>query len=196
MYFPALFVETSISLVALISELALWFIHFVFGFVCFFFAGNFQDWRCVILREIDFLLKSVSIDSLLTPTVVSATYLNIDMRKFESSKNEESRAQSAEFSKTFSKPRTFNCCKPCGWQVLWKKSTWGTSERTEVRIAVRGCSLMAHYPKGSIKRNKILRIAFAFETHTARIMYRVSLGRKIVVVLISKPMLVRACQAG
>jgi len=38
------------------------------------FACNFQDWRCVILREIDFLLKNLLIDSLLTP-IVESTYL-------------------------------------------------------------------------------------------------------------------------
>jgi len=44
----------------------------------------FPDCGCVILREIDFLFKSLLIDSLFTP-IVENTYLNRDICKFESS---------------------------------------------------------------------------------------------------------------
>jgi len=51
--------------------------------------------------------KSV-IDSLrITP--VEWIYLNADMRKFETSQKEESRAQSADSFKAYRKPRAFNC---------------------------------------------------------------------------------------
>jgi len=36
--------------------------------------------------------------------------LNMDMRKFESSEKDESRAQSVDSSKAYSKPRAFDCC--------------------------------------------------------------------------------------
>ena len=43
-------------------------------------------------------------------TPVEWTYLNTDMRKFEASQKEESRAQSADSSKAYRKPsRAFNC---------------------------------------------------------------------------------------
>ena len=55
-------------------------------------------------------IKSV-IDSLLI-TPVEWSYLNTDMRKFETSQKEESRAQSADSSKTYRKPsRAFNCSR-------------------------------------------------------------------------------------
>jgi len=67
-----------------------------------------KDWQCVVLREIDFLLKLV-IDSLhISP--VELTCLNTDMRKFASSQKDESRAQSADSSKAYRKPSwAFNC---------------------------------------------------------------------------------------
>jgi len=53
-------------------------------------------------------IKTV-IDSLLI-TPVEWSYLNTDMRKFETSQKEESRALSADFSKACRKPsRAFNC---------------------------------------------------------------------------------------
>jgi len=36
--------------------------------------------------------------------------MNKDMGKFESSQKDESRAQPADFSKAYGKPRAFNCC--------------------------------------------------------------------------------------
>jgi len=56
-----------------------------------------KDWWCVVLREIDFLIKFV-IDSLLI-SPVEWIYLNTDMHKFESSQKDENRAQSADSSK-------------------------------------------------------------------------------------------------
>ena len=47
--------------------------------------------------------KNVPIDSLL-----ESSYLNTDSCKFESSQKDESRAQSADSSKTYSKPRAFD----------------------------------------------------------------------------------------
>jgi len=41
-------------------------------------------------------------------TFVETSYLNTDMRKFESSQKEESRAQTADSSKACSKTRAFN----------------------------------------------------------------------------------------
>jgi len=67
-----------------------------------------KDWWCVILREIDFLLKFV-IDSLLISPVAWSCF-NTDMCKFESSQKDESRAQSADSSKAYRKPsRAFKC---------------------------------------------------------------------------------------
>ena len=55
-------------------------------------------------------IKSV-IDSLLI-TPVEWSYLNTDMRKFETSQKEESRAQSADSDKAYRKPsRAFNCSR-------------------------------------------------------------------------------------
>jgi len=42
-------------------------------------------------------------------TFVQASYLKTDMLKFESSQSHESRAQTADSSKTCSKPGPFNC---------------------------------------------------------------------------------------
>jgi len=47
-----------------------------FNFSLVSFVCNFQDWGCVISREIDFLLKILLIDSLLTP-IVESTYWKI-----------------------------------------------------------------------------------------------------------------------
>jgi len=58
-----------------------------------------------VLREIDFLVKFV-IDSLLLSLVVRS-YLNTDMRKFESSQKDENRAQWADSSKAYRKRRAF-----------------------------------------------------------------------------------------
>jgi len=60
-------------------------------------------------------VKSISyynfaIDSLLV-LPVEWSYLNTDMRKFESSQNDESRAQSADSSKVYRKPRASICCQ-------------------------------------------------------------------------------------
>ena len=53
-------------------------------------------------------IKTV-IDSLLI-TTVEWSYLNTDMRKYETSQKEESRAQSADSAKAYRKPsRAFNC---------------------------------------------------------------------------------------
>ena len=60
-----------------------------------------KDQWCVVLREIDFLLKFV-IDSLLI-SPVEWRYLNTEMRKFESSQKDQSRVQSADFSKSVQK---------------------------------------------------------------------------------------------
>jgi len=56
-----------------------------------------KDWWCIVLREINFLLKFVIGSLLISP--VEWSYLNTDMRKFESSQTDESRAQSADSSK-------------------------------------------------------------------------------------------------
>jgi len=41
---------------------------------------------------------------------METSYLNANMYKFESLQKEESRAQSADSLKAYSKPRGFNCC--------------------------------------------------------------------------------------
>jgi len=41
-------------------------------------------------------------------TCLETSYLNTDMSKFESSQQDESRAQSADSSKAYSRPRAFN----------------------------------------------------------------------------------------
>ena len=60
---------------------------------------------CIVLHEIDFLLKFV-IDSLLV-SPVEWSYLNTDMCKFEISQKDESRPQSADSSKACRKPIAF-----------------------------------------------------------------------------------------
>ena len=56
-----------------------------------------------------FSIRNLPINSLLTP-IVKNTYLNIDMHKFESLQNGESRAPSADPSIAYGKPRAFNRC--------------------------------------------------------------------------------------
>jgi len=58
-----------------------------------------------VLREIDFLFKKFA------DRFNCAAFLEtIANNRFESSQNHESRAQSADFSKTCNKPTAFNCC--------------------------------------------------------------------------------------
>jgi len=57
------------------------------------------------------------IDSLLTP-IVEGTCLNIDMRKFESSQKDESKAQSTDSAKAYRKPSAFNW-----WSKQWRNQT-------------------------------------------------------------------------
>ena len=55
-----------------------------------------------------FPIKNLMIDSLLTP-IVESTYLNRDMRKFESSQKDESRWQSTDSSKAYRNTSAFKC---------------------------------------------------------------------------------------
>ena len=71
-----------------------------------------------MLREIDFLLKVCGRFLLVSPAEYS--YLNTDMYKFETSQKDESRAQSADSSKEYRKPRAFICqgrIVSLGWNV-------------------------------------------------------------------------------
>ena len=62
--------------------------------------------ECVVISEIDFLLRKFA-DLMLALSFVESTYLNIDMYKSESLQNDENRAQSADSSKAYRKPRAF-----------------------------------------------------------------------------------------
>jgi len=69
-------------------------------------ASEFQIYFCIVYvllphREIDFLFK-ILLDSW-TISPVEWSYLNTDMRKFEPSQKDESKAQSAD-SKAYRKP--------------------------------------------------------------------------------------------
>jgi len=55
-----------------------------------------------------FPIKNLLIDSLLTP-IVESTYWNRDMRKFESSRKDESRWQSTDSSKAYRNTSAFKC---------------------------------------------------------------------------------------
>jgi len=62
-------------------------------------------------------IKHLVIHSLLTQ-IVESTYLNINMCKFESSQNYESRAQSVDSSKACRKPSAFNCYCICSISLI------------------------------------------------------------------------------
>jgi len=57
-----------------------------------------KDWWCVVLYEIDFLLKFVIDSWFLACFTRGVKFLNTDMRKFKSSQKDESRTQSADCS--------------------------------------------------------------------------------------------------
>ena len=90
-----------------------------------------KDQQCVVLPEIDFLFK-FAIDSLLF-SPVEWSYLNTDICKFESPQKDESKAQSADSSKAYRKPRAF---------------IWG--------IRVTHCNLLASYVSMSSYSEKYL----------------------------------------
>ena len=116
---------------------------------------RFQDWGCVILREIDFLFKFcrsipflpqiLSIDTFFTPIVEgTSTYWKIDMRKFESSQKGESKAHFGWFLES-SKLAAYNRCldvvknrSESGSNCLRHASSLDTSnsaiDRSQVRL--------------------------------------------------------------
>ena len=98
-----------------------------FNFSPVSFACNFQDWGCVILREIDFLFKNLLIDSLLTP-IVESTYLNRDMCKFESSQKDESRWQSTDSSKAYRNTSAFK-------YFILDHNFWTRSSKKSIKIS-------------------------------------------------------------
>ena len=73
-----------------------------FNFSPVSFAYNFQDCGCVILREIDFLLKICWL-------IPCLHYLNRGMCKFESSHKNESRRQSTDSLKAYRITSAFKC---------------------------------------------------------------------------------------
>ena len=88
------------------------------------------------------------IDSLLTP-IVESTYLNTDMCKFESSQNDESRAQLAYFSKVYRKHNAFNWIKLCLTLTIAKHRT----------CIVHACSIFG----GILFRSVVLFVCKNFE---------------------------------
>jgi len=67
--------------------------------------------------------------------------LNTDVRKFESSQKGESRAQSADSSKAYSKRRAFYCLKACKLKMGGHSNGVNWKWRTHFSHPCRPCTL-------------------------------------------------------
>jgi len=90
-------------------------------------------------------------------TFVESSYLDIDMCKFESSQKDESKAQSADSSKAFSKPRALNFYLDRSYYL---KPTKGQAQRTCVLPRVDHNQNSASFKKktGNIGHRQLLQV--------------------------------------
>jgi len=96
-------------------------------------------------------IKTV-IDSLLI-TPVEWSYLNTDMRKFETSQKEESRAQSADSSKAYRKPSRAFTCSLFACFLLFQPG----KNRMQLNCRVKRCGI-----KNQNRRQEVLNRGFKF----------------------------------